>query len=189
MTKQEIYNTVVQLTDQLRVTGIGEKLFEAARTGRGERVKAEVNAFQAKYATLYHRITNFVDDFNHLIEKSETGLDGEIFALREDPEKGWRVFNLDTASYFALTFLTGWDDCHLWCDEYRRFPGEVSDAYTGYLEALEDVSQSPYLTEFLDIGSFTQEELECLEEQGYIYKDTCELLADIFAGELEDYCN
>lgn len=178
--KQEIYDIVSQLTIKLKATSIGEKLFEAARTHDGQKVKAVVDSFKQKHTSLYQSIIGFVKKYYQFI------LVGEIFDSVPKDQEAW-CFDLDPASFFALTFLTGLDDCLFWYNEYDFESDKWSDSYTEYLNALQEKAKCEELSKFMEVAAFTQSVLKDLEESNYMYTNTCDLLADIFAGKLKNY--
>jgi len=187
VTKQHIYNTLVSLTAEIKTTDVGLKLFEAAKSD-GQKVKEASESFMAEHPELYQKMCSFATDYNKIIEESETGNDAEIFGLEKDEENGIFIFDLnviDASSYFALTFLTGIDDSYFFKLEVDD-DEDITDHST-YLDGIEAVSGSSNLADFLGCAFFNEEELECLKEHGFEYSNTCDLLADVFAGKLREY--
>lgn len=190
MTKQQIYNTIVSLTAEIKTTDVGLKLFEAAKSD-GQKVKEVAETFMSEYPELYQKMCSFATEFNRLMEESETGTDAEIFGPEKDEEN--EIFVLDpnvinAPSYFALTFLTDIDDSYLFTGEYIEVGDDeyVTDD-SAYLDALEEESGSSDLANFLGTAFFSEEELECLEDHGLEYSNIYDLLADVFAGKLKEY--
>lgn len=190
MTKQQIYNAIVSLTAEIKTTDVGLKLFEAARLD-GQRVKEVSYRFTTEYPELYQKMCDFATEFNKLVEESKTGNDAEIFGLKRDEENEIFVFDpnvINSSSYFAFTFLTGIDDSYLFTNEYFEGDnGEYVTDFSAYLEDIEKESGSPNLANFLGNASFTEEELECLEDCGFEYSNIYDLLTDVFAGNLKEY--
>lgn len=190
MTKQQIYDTIVSLTAEIKTTDVGLKLFEAAKSG-GRKVKEVSDTFITEYPELYRKMCSFTTEFNKLMEESETGTDAEIFGPEKDEEN--EIFTLDpnvinAPSYFALTFLTNIDDSYLFTGEYIEVGDDeyVTDD-SAYLDALEKESGSSDLANFLGTAFFSEEELECLRENRLEYSNIYDLLADVFAGKLKEY--
>lgn len=190
MTKQEIYNTIVSLTAEIKPTDVGAKLFEAAKLN-GQKVKEVAETFMSEYPELYQKMCSFASKFNEFIEASEDGIEGEIFGSENDEEKEIRVFDtnvINASSFFALTFLTDIDTSYLFngtCIEFEVDKYVTDDS--AYIDALEEESGSSDLTDFLGAAFFSEEELEWLEEYGYKYSNIYDLLADVFAGKLKEY--
>lgn len=189
VTKQEIYNTIVSLTAEIKATDLGAKLFEAAKVD-GNKVKEVAETFMSEYPELYQKMCNFADEYNELIDK---GIDIAIFGPEEDKEREICVFNPDlinASSFFALAFLTNIDDGYLFTGEFVEKDENhyLVDGST-YLDALEEESDSTYLAEFLGDGFdiITEEHLKNLAEDGFNYSNIYDLLADVFAGKLKEY--
>lgn len=190
MTKQQIYNTIVSLTAEIKTTEVGLKLYEAAKSN-GQKVKEVSETFMIEHSELYQKMCSFATEYNKLIEESETGCDAEIFGLEKNEENGIFVFDLNeinATSYFALTFLTGIDDSYLFTGECIEVnDDECTSDDSAYLDAIEEESGSSDLAYFLGIAFFNEEELECLKEHRFEYSNTYDLLADVFAGKLKEY--
>lgn len=190
MTKQQIYNTIVSLTAEIKTTDVGLKLFEAAKS-EGQKVKEVSETFKRENPELYQKMCSFTTEFNKLVEESETGHEAEIFGPEKDEENEICVFDtsaINASSFFALTFLTDIDDSYLFTgkiiklDEYMFLLAD-----SAYMDALEEESGSSDLIYFLGIASFSEEELEYLAGCGFEYSNIYDLLADVFAGKLKEY--
>ncbi len=70
MTKNEIYEQVVRLTDELAQTKIPEKIFSAATEKDASKVDTIFSAFPQYYPELYQRIVSFGEEFNKLVGES-----------------------------------------------------------------------------------------------------------------------
>lgn len=70
MTKKEIYEQVVRLTDELAQTKIPEKIFTAAAEKNASKVDIILSAFPQYYPELYERIVSFGEEFNKPVEES-----------------------------------------------------------------------------------------------------------------------
>ena len=192
MTKREIYDTICSLTSEIKKTGVAEKLFEAAKSKNGrKKVKKTCENFIIENSYIYMKIMRFATDVNQLIEKSEHGKDAEIFGLEKNEENGIWVFDpnvIHASSFFVLVFLGRIDDAYFFeCNGvFSRHKAPVFD-FSVYLDALEKESGSSELSNFLVSASFTQEELECLEEYGFVYQTVEDILHDVFVGKLKDY--
>ena len=64
MTKQEIYEQIVQLTLETHSTGSAEKIFAAAKEGNLRKVNDEYVTFQRENFELWERIINFRPEYN-----------------------------------------------------------------------------------------------------------------------------
>lgn len=192
VTKQQIYDTIVSLTAEIKTTDVGLKLFEAAKTS-GRKVEEISETFMKEHAILYQKMTTFVNEYTELINKSEDGTDVEIFGPIKDEEN--EIFTLDpeiidAPSFFAFTFLTDIDASSLFTTEYIDIDAADDEYVTSdsaYLDAIEKESGSSDLANFLGIAFFSEEELECLEDHGLKYLNIYDLLADVFAGKLKEY--
>lgn len=192
MTKRQIYDTIVALTDEIKATDIGMKLFEAAKSeGMGRKVKEVSETFKSEYPELYQNMCSFATEINKLMEESETSTEAGIFGPEKDEEN--QIFVLDpnvinASSYFALTFLTDIDDTYLFTGECIEVGDDeyVTDD-SAYLDAIEEESGSSDLANFLGTAFFSEEELKYLEDYGFKYSNIYDLLADVFAGKLKEY--
>lgn len=190
MTKQQIYDTIVSLTAEIKTTDVGLKLFEAAKLN-GQKVKEVSEAFMTEYPELYQKMCSFATEFNKLIEESETGTDAEIFGYEKDEKAEIFVFDtsvINASSFFAFTFLTDIDAAYLFTGTYIELEEDkyVTDD-SAYLDAIEEESGSSDLADFLGSAFFSEEELEWLKDCGYEYSNIYDLLADVFAGKLKEY--
>lgn len=193
MTRQQTYDTIVSLTAEIKTTDIGLKLFEAAKSGDGKKVKEVSDTFITEYPELYQKMCSFATEFNKPIEESETfafGFPEAIFGLKRDEKNGIYTFDpnvINASSYFALTFLTDVLDLYLFIGEATEVDGEFVTDDSAYLNALKEESGSSDLAKFLEMASFSEDELGCLIEVGFEYSNIYDLLADVFAGKLKDY--
>ena len=67
MTKKEIYEQVVRLTNELAQTRIAQKIFSAASEKNAAKVNMIINSFPYYYPDLYQKIINFGEAFNKLV--------------------------------------------------------------------------------------------------------------------------
>ena len=193
MTKQEIYDTIVSLTAEIKNTNIAFALFEAAKSEKGRRKVEEVaETFKKQYAELYQRMCSFADGFNVAIEQSLTKCNGEIFGIDEDFVDNIHVFDsnaINPSSFFVLTFLTEIRSAYLFAGSIIMIKSDMyltDDAI--YVDALEKESGSLELAEFLGGGAFfSEEEIEMLSNLGFSVENKYELLANVFAGKLKEY--
>lgn len=186
MTKQQIYDTIVSLTAEIKTTDVGFKLFEAAKLN-GQKVKEVSETFMTEYPELYQKMCSFATEFNKLIDESDTC----IFGLEKDEENEIFVFDpnvINVPSFFVLTFLTDIDDLYLFTEEYIEVEDEeYVTSFDPYYETLEEESGSYDLVDFLGSAYFYEEELEWLKDYGYEYSNIYDLLTDVFAGKLKEY--
>ena len=126
----------------------------------------------------------FANEFNEIVENSETAEELEIFGLVRNEEKEVWVFDLNkinVSSFFIFQFLTFFDDVYLFTEDY------LNRDYNEYLDILEKESKSSELAEYCGAAYFSDEELEWLQDRGYDYSNKYDLLVDVFAGKLKDY--
>lgn len=71
MTKKEIYEQVVQLTDELAQTKVAEKIFKAAEEGDAVKTQMIIDAFPEFYPELNQKIVSFGKEFNKIVGDSE----------------------------------------------------------------------------------------------------------------------
>lgn len=71
MTKKEIYEQVVHLTDELAQTKVAEKIFKAAKEGDALKTQMIIDAFPEYYPELNQKIVSFGEKFNKLVGDSE----------------------------------------------------------------------------------------------------------------------
>lgn len=71
MTRNEIYEQVVQLTTELAQTNVAEKIFNAATEGDAVKAQTIIDFFPVYYPELNQKIVNFGQQFNKLVGDSE----------------------------------------------------------------------------------------------------------------------
>ena len=118
MTRQEIYDSVVQLTADIKKTGVAEKIIEAAKTGDPEKVESVFEKFKEENADLNARIAKLYELRNY---KEDSKI--EVFG----DDEGYFTFDpniIDPLNFEILTFFIGIDDFDL--IHYRYRPIESS---------------------------------------------------------------
>jgi len=190
VTKQQIYNIIVSLTAEIKTTGVGLKIYEAAKVS-GQKVKEVSETFMTEHPELYQKMCSFANEYNKLIEESKIANDAAIFGPEKDEENGIFLFDLNeinATSYFVLMFLTEIDDTYLYTEEFYEYEAvRERTVISEYLDIIEEESGSSDLALFLGTGFFNKEELEYWNDFGFEYSDFYELLADVFAGKLKEY--
>ena len=83
MTKQEIYERIVQLTSELHATNVAEKIFSAAKEGDPEKVEEVFETSKEENPDLYQKILKFEEDFD-----SDYHVTVNIFGSKEDKTNG-----------------------------------------------------------------------------------------------------
>ena len=71
MTKNEIYEKVVRLTEELANTKVAKKIFSVALEGDAVKAQTIINAFPYYYPELNQKIVDFGQEFNKLVGNSE----------------------------------------------------------------------------------------------------------------------
>jgi len=66
VTKQEIYEQVVQLTSELHAINIAEKIFYTVQEGDSKKVEEVFETLKKEYPDLHSRIVSFGEEFNSL---------------------------------------------------------------------------------------------------------------------------
>ena len=188
MTKTEIYYALVSLIVDINDTGIGKALFEAAKSGDEMKVIEVTSNFRKENTMLYKSMYDFVNKVNEL-STSECEIFGDL--SEENTEEGIFVYNsheINASSLFALSYLTAFDESKLFTCEYieeeEKFVAYHMDFYYG---ALYRESRSYDFSDFVANAMFTEQELACLAENGFVYDNKYKLLVDVFAGKLKEY--
>ena len=170
MTKQEIYEQVVQLTSELHATNVAENIFAAAKEGDPKKVEEVFETFKEENPKLYARIVSFGRDYNGLSNDTY-----DVFGSEEDEENGSYVFDPNTINaetLYALILFSEIDDYYLFdwgTESSQNFVNSIKDA--GYKELanfVEDFS-------IYDLGS----------EGNKKYRNKYECLVGIFKGDFE----
>ena len=176
MTKQEIYEQIVQLTSELHATNVAEKIFSAAKEGDPKKVEEVFETFEKEYPDLYARIVELGEEFEELQEKSVGFINPCIFGTEEDASKGIYVLNtdkIDSVSLYVLMFLADIDDFNLFAWDSKStnmFTEAIFEA--GYQE----------IADFI----FSQSWTDMVGEDEGQYPTLYELLVAIFRGEFSD---
>lgn len=162
MTRQEIYDSVVQLTADIKKTGVAEKIIEAAKTGDPEKVESVFEKFKEENADLNARIAKLYELRNY---KEDSKI--EVFG----DDEGYFTFDpniIDPLNFEILTFFIGIDDFDL----------IQSDSLENILDIIDDsISLDGYeeLGEYLINSNWTDD----AEFEGVTLY---EILADIFSS-------
>lgn len=176
MTKQEIYEQVVQLTSELHTTNVAEKIFSAAKEGDPKKVEEVFETFETENPDLHSRIVYLGKEVNELMENSVGIINPCIFGSEEDAQRGIYVLNTDkinSVSLYVLMFFANIDDFDLlvWDSESTKvFVNAIIEA--GYQE----------IADFI----FSQSWTDMVGEYEYQYPTLYELLVAIFKGEFSD---
>ncbi len=171
MTKQEIYDQVVNLTSELAHTDIAIKIFDTANNGSAEDVENAVLEFQTENPELHQKIVDFGQKCINMMNE---GMDVEIFGVVEDTVRGLYVFDpilIDALSFELLTFLIEVDD--------SQFFSEWEDDVQPLLDSIVE-SDYDELANFLEL-----EQISKFVGSGGSYSNWYEFLVDLFAEEIE----
>lgn len=170
MTKQEIYEQIVQLTSELHATNVAEKIFSAAKEGDPEKVEEVFETFKKEYPDLYQKIIKFEEDYD-----GEYLVIGDVFGSEEDEVNGAYIYDnniINAVTLYALILLGEMDEFYLFdwgTESSRNFVNAIKEA--GYKELanfVEDFS-------ICDLGS----------EGNKKYRNKYDCLVGIFEGEFE----
>lgn len=109
MTKNEIYERVVQLTGELAQTKVAQKIFAVAMQGDAKKAQAIIDAFSEYYPELYQKISSFGEEINKL-----AGAWAMKKVEEEFKEKGLSIFGDNNAKYVEEVKklsggATGWE--------------------------------------------------------------------------------
>lgn len=141
MTKQEIYERIVQLTSELHATNVAEKIFSAAREGDAKKVEEVFETFKKENPDLYARIVSFGADFNS--DENDTI---DVFASEEDKENGAYVYDnniINAVTFYALMLFAQIDEFYLFdwgTESSKKWVTAIKDA--GYDELVNFINDS-----------------------------------------------
>lgn len=173
MTRQEIYEQVVQLTSELHNLGVAEKIFTAASTGEAKNVKAVFKSFKKDNPELYERIVSFGEQLKGFVYRNTWG--ARIFGAEEDEQNGVTVYDDNTVnaqSFYALSFFANIDEACFF--DWGTESSEV------FLKAIEETGYEK-LAKFVTSYSWNEE-----VEENKTYATLYDLLIAIFNGEFEE---
>ena len=167
MTKQEIYEKIVQLTSELHSTNVAEKIFSAAKEGDSKKVEEVFETFKKEYPDLYVRIV-------YLTLKISPARTVNVFSSKEDKASGSYVFDansINAVDLYALLLLGENDDYYLF-----KWGTESSDEFVKAIEkaGYEELAK---FTDNWSVYDFVGEEEK--------YTNIYECLVGIFKGEIE----
>lgn len=174
MTKQEIYEQIVQLTAELHATNVAEQIFSAAKEGDPKKVEEVFETFKKEKPGLYQKIVEFGEKYNEIINNDWE--DGEIFTIEEDKERGYFIFDaniIDSLSFFVFICFANIDNIYLFC--------LVDDSATNFVKAFEEAGYEE-IAEF--IANFSW--IDWVGEDEDMYSTWYELIVAIFEGEFSD---
>lgn len=150
MTKQQIYEQVVQLTAELAKTKVAEKIFDFAMNGEAVKAQMVIDCFPVYYPELYQKIVCFGEEFNKLIGNSKEDnekfkkilqdCEGLMYGLAqtnlmaqiaqasetEDPTKIKEVIDTFRVKYSGLA-----ENLINFQEEYTKYRTEHSVSYKG----------------------------------------------------------
>ena len=177
MTKQEIYEQIVQLTLETHSTGSAEKIFAAAKEGNLRKVNDEYVTFQRENFELWERIINFGPEYNQIDLLEER----EIFGDKTNEDEYIWLFDpeeIDGLSLCVLIFLGEIDETHI----FYEWPSRASSAW------IDSIKNAGYekLAEFLENECWIDQVGENVNEgDDYAYSDIWELLVDVLKEDTE----
>lgn len=175
MTKETIYEQIVQLTSEIHSTGLAEKIFTAAKSGDLRKVNDEYVTFQRENFDLWGKIVDFGEMYNQidLLEARE------IFADKVNEEEYIWLFNSKEIDGLSLCVLIFWgeiDESHLFCE----WPSKASSTW---IDSIENAGYEKLAT-FLNYECWIDLVGENVNEgDDYTYSDILELLVDVLKEE------
>jgi len=173
VTRQEIYEQVVQLTSEVHAVGVAEKIFAAASTGEARNVDEAYKSFIKENSKLYKRIVSFGKKLNEFVHRNTWG--AQIFGAEEDAQNCVTVFDNDTVnaqSFYVLSFFANIDEACFF--DWGTESSEV------FLKAIEEAGYEK-LAKFVTSYSWNEE-----VEENKTYPTLYDLLIDIFNGKFEE---
>ena len=177
MTKEAIYEQIVQLTSEIHSTGVAEKIFSAAKEGVLKKVEDEYVTFQRENFELWGKIIDFGAEYNQidLLEQRE------IFGDKINEDEYIWLFNpeeIDGLSLCVLFFLGEIDETHI----FYEWPSKASSAW---INSIKDAGYEK-LAVILDEECWIDQVGENLNEgDDYTYSDILELLVDVLKEDTE----
>lgn len=175
MTKQEIYEQIVQLTSELHATNVAEKIFGAAKEGDVKKVEEVFETFKNENPDLYVKIASFgikvSTDINNTYMKNKFI---DIFSSKGDKENGSYVFDTNTVNavdLYALMILGGIDEFYLF--------NWGTESSINFVKAIEEAGYKE-LAYFVDNWSICD-----YIGEGEQYQNVYECLVGVFKGEIE----
>jgi len=130
VTKQEIYEQIVQLTSELHATNVAEKIFNTAKEGDSAKVEEVFENFKKENREFYLRILNF----GASVRENLFGKSIKLFGSRGNKVKETYVFDnniINAVSFYALMILAEVDEYYLFdwgTKSSERFIEAISNA-------------------------------------------------------------
>lgn len=174
MTKQEIYEQIVQLTSELHTTNVAEKIFSVAKEGYPKRVEEVFETFKKENPDLYVRIASLGIKFSKDMNTESKTKIINVFSSEKGKENGSYVFDtniINAVDLYILLLLSGIDEFYLFnwgTESSKNLVKAIENA--GYIE----------LADFVDNWSICDHVGE-----GEKYQNIYECLVGIFKGEFK----
>lgn len=180
MTKQEILEKVLRLTDELASTGIAKKIFDAVETGEVEKVKEVDETFKKENQKLYQEIVTFGEEYNKLADDDATGKNCWIFGNEDNSKDGVMVFDaskIDVLSFYVLSAVFAGTDEIFYFENYGLDSDISSKNFTDAIDEITDDWFSNFFHDF-SLVDWIGEKDEC-------YPNWYEVLIAAFNGEFD----
>lgn len=169
MTKQEIYEQIVQLTAKLSSTGIAKKIYDTAKTSEAKDVESVVIIFKNENAELYQSLVDFGKKLNEIMVQGVG-----VFSFGEEKDEFiYDPKKIEAISLYALLLLGNIKYSY-------EFFHERSTCYSKFTKSIRE-SGYPELALFIEnqCDWFLQ-----LMNNKY-YHTIYELLSDVLKGEFK----
>ncbi len=171
MNKKEIYDRIVDLTQQLAETGVPASLLDAASYEDLAWAQDEFDYLISQKSDLYEQIAELGKEINEAFKKDASSV--QIFGNKEDMYK-FDTKKIDAVSFYVLTLYGDIEDMCLFENTKERIESEES-----FLSALDDEYEQ--LADFARNHSWK----EYVDDNGD-YTSICSLLVDIFDGYYDE---
>ena len=175
MTKKEIYEQIVQLTSELHVTNVTEKIFSAAKEGDSKKVEEIFETFKKEKHDIHQKIVNLGKEIKQVLAKSMIFETACIFGTKQNEKKGIYVLDskkIDCPSLFVIMLIAEIEDTSMF--EWNSKSADV------FINAIV-VAGYEELAYFINTYSW----IDMVGEDEDQYANWYELLAAVFNDEFE----
>jgi len=175
VTKQEIYEQVVQLTSELHATNVAEKIFSAAKEGDPKKVEEVFETFKKEKYDIHQKIVNLGKEVKRFLGKSKIFQTSCIFGTEQNEQRGIYLLDaekVDSPNLFVIMLIAKIDDTHIF-----QWGCKSSDIF------VDAISESGYerLADFVENYSW----IDWVGEDNGDYSTWYQLLVAVFNGEFE----
>lgn len=160
-------------------TNVIEQIILAMKTENPIKVQEAIGTFQKENSCLVQNLINFQERYAKYREDCSTGLEGSIFGVEADEDKGVFVFDtniIDSLSFYVLCIFANISDVYFFTDDCN---GD-NLAIDNFLDAIEEVTNEN-LAEFVANYNLVDWVGEYEE-----YKNVGEILVAAMAGTFGD---